>query len=69
MFFITRRKNNVIIHLFIHLFSFLLKIQSIPSNVSDHEMESFVNDVRSRYSLFQLLQSLLYGSDFVTVLI
>lgn len=44
----------MIIHLFIHLFSFLLKIQSLPSNVSYHEMESFVNDVRSRYSLLQL---------------
>lgn len=28
------------------LCSVLPKIQSIPSNVSDHEMESFVNDVR-----------------------
>lgn len=61
----TCRKNIAIIHLFIHLFSFSLKIQSIPSNVSDHEMESFVNDVRSRYSLLALIhgQFLLYRSD------
>lgn len=58
-------KNIAITHLFIHLFSFSLKIQSIPSNVSDHEMESFVNDVRSRFSLLALIhgQFLLYRSD------